>query len=243
MIQLSKRLQAVADMVTKGNRVADIGCDHGYIAIHLIEAGRSPIVIAMDINRGPLEHANENIMKSGYADKILIRQSDGAKKLRSEEVDSVICAGMGGRLTIHIIQEDLHKMFHMKELILQPQSEIHLVRRFLKESGFTIVSESMIFEDGKYYPIMKAIPKDLVISDEQYDKDEISLYEYYGECLLKQKDETLLQYLHWKEKELDTITQQIIHNIGSKSIGSIRLTELTKEKEQIERALHYFKGE
>ena len=151
-MQLSKRLQAVADMVTKGYRTADIGCDHGYIAIYLIESGISPLVIAMDINQGPLDQAKENIYKAGYTRQIEVRHSDGANQLMENEVDSIICAGMGGRLTIRIIQADLSKLYNIKELILQPQSEIHLVRRFLSENGFMIVSENMIYEDGKYYP-------------------------------------------------------------------------------------------
>jgi len=243
MMQLSKRLQAVADMVTKGYRTADIGCDHGYIAIYLIESGISPLVIAMDINQGPLDQAKENIYKAGYTRQIEVRYSDGANQLMENEVDSIICAGMGGRLTIRIIQADLSKLYNIKELILQPQSEIHLVRRFLSENGFLIVSENMIYEDGKYYPIMKAVPNHGQSMAVSFHKEEVLLYEQYGALLLNQKNRILLQYLQWKQSEIESITQQIMKNSGSETRKNIRLIELSKEKAQVKQALQYFEGE
>lgn len=243
MVQLSKRLQAVADMVTKGYRTADIGCDHGYIAIYLIESGISPLVIAMDINQGPLDQAKENIYKAGYTRQIEVRHSDGANQLMENEVDSIICAGMGGRLTIRIIQADLSKLYNIKELILQPQSEIHLVRRFLSENGFMIVSENMIYEDGKYYPIMKAVPNHGQNKAVSFHREEVLLYEQYGALLLNQKNRILLQYLQWKQSEIESITQQIMKNSGSETRKNIRLIELSKEKAQVKQALQYFEGE
>ena len=159
------------------------------------------------------------------------------------EVDSIICAGMGGRLTIRIIQADLSKLYNIKELILQPQSEIHLVRRFLSENGFMIVSENMIYEDGKYYPIMKAVPNHGQSMAVSFHKEEVLLYEQYGALLLNQKNRILLQYLQWKQSEIESITQQIMKNSGSETRKNIRLIELSKEKAQVKQALQYFEGE
>lgn len=99
-MELSKRLQAVADLVTEGASVADIGTDHGYIPIYLIEHHIAEKVIALDINRGPLERARMHIVGHGLKEKIETRLSDGLEKVLPGEVDTMIAAGMGGGLVI-----------------------------------------------------------------------------------------------------------------------------------------------
>ena len=158
MAELSKRLQAVADLVTPGMRLADVGTDHAYIPIYLTQNGLVPSAIAMDINKGPLERADTHILEHGLDGKIVTRLSDGLVNLKMEEADTMIAAGMGGGLVIHILNEDLAKTRSLKELILQPQSELAKVRRYLEEHRFRIVAEDMVEEDGKYYPMMKVIP-------------------------------------------------------------------------------------
>ena len=158
-MELSVRLEAVAKMVTKGNRVCDVGCDHGYISIYLVKNNISPYVYAMDVNKGPLERAKEHIKTYGYADKIETILSDGLIALDDRESDALVCAGMGGKLVNKILTEGMEKVKKMQELILQPQSEIHLVRAFLREQGFYIDREDMVFEDGKYYPMMPILTK------------------------------------------------------------------------------------
>ena len=104
-MELSKRLYAVAGLVTKGASVADIGTDHGYIPIYLIEQGISPKAIALDINKGPLERARMHIVGHGLKDRIETRLSDGLEAVMPGEVDTMIAAGMGGGLIIKILTE------------------------------------------------------------------------------------------------------------------------------------------
>ena len=104
-MELSKRLKAVAELVTPGMRLADVGTDHGYIPIYLTEAGVIPSAIAMDINKGPLERAKEHIREHGLEGKIQTRLSDGLKNLQMNEADCMIAAGMGGGLVIRILSE------------------------------------------------------------------------------------------------------------------------------------------
>lgn len=189
-MELSKRLQAVADKVTVGNRVADVGCDHGYVAIYLIKEHIADKVIAMDVNVGPLGCASEHIAAEGLSDYIETRLSDGLKELTPSEVDTIICAGMGGRLTVRILSQSNEITLGAKELILQPQSEIELVREYLYRNGFTIVCEDMVLCEGKYYQIMKAQP----VAGEK--PSPLSLAEAkYGPCLIRDKNPVLKEFL------------------------------------------------
>lgn len=155
---LSDRMQAVVGLVRPCECFADIGCDHGYVAMELIKRRICNKVIAMDINHGPLQQAKSNIREYGMQEYIQTRLSDGVEALEPDEADGMICAGMGGRLIIHILTQKKEVINRMTQLVLQPQSEIDEVRSFLRESGFMIDKEDMIFEDGKYYPMMHVVP-------------------------------------------------------------------------------------
>lgn len=157
-MELSKRLQTIADMVTSGNRTADIGCDHGFVSIYLYQSGIAPKVYAMDVRMGPLARATEHIEERGLSAYIETRLSDGLAALREGEAETIICAGMGGRLMEKILQEGLTKVMAAKELILQPQSEIAGFRAFLRTHGLQIVKEDIVKEEGKFYPVIKAVP-------------------------------------------------------------------------------------
>ena len=156
-MQLSQRLSSVASMVTAGNCLADVGTDHGYVPIYLYERNIIPRAIAMDVNKGPLERATLHIAESGMKDVIETRLSDGLTALKAGEVDSIVIAGMGGPLMIRILSAYPEVTASAKELILQPQSEILEVRRWLYQQGYEIVEEHMVYEDGKYYPMFKAV--------------------------------------------------------------------------------------
>ena len=146
MIKLSKRMKAAASMVTTGNVLADIGTDHGYVPIALVQRGRIPSAIAMDINKGPLEKAREHIVMCNLQDKIETRLSDGTKALTVGEADSILIAGMGGELVLHILREGEAVCHSAKELVLQPQSELEKVRRLLKECGSFDYAQSMCLQ-------------------------------------------------------------------------------------------------
>ena len=154
-MQLSERLSSVASMVTSGNCLADVGTDHGYVPIYLYERNIIPRAIAMDVNKGPLERARLHIAEYGYQNNIETRLSDGLAALKAGEADSVTIAGMGGPLIIRILSAYPEVTASLKELILQPQSEISEVRAWLCEQNYEIVEEHMVFEDGKYYSMSK----------------------------------------------------------------------------------------
>lgn len=232
-IVLSQRMQMVADMVRKGNVLADIGCDHGFVSIYLLEKGICPKVIAMDVNEGPLLRAREHIEERGLSPYIDVRLSDGMEKLLIGEADSILIAGMGGRLVIKILTDCMEKAKALKEIILQPQSELHLIRKFLNESGFHILEENMVRDNGKYYPAMRARWQ----QDEPKPLSEEELW--YGPLLLQEKNPVLREYLE-NEK---TKYMQIAKDIENKGNNVDKATEDTIQSRQslIETALAYFK--
>ena len=154
-------------MVTRGYRLADIGTDHGFVPIWLVRNGVIPSAVAMDVNRGPLERAREHITQAGLEAYIRTRLSDGLAGLRKGEADSILIAGMGGALTLRILEKDPPQSLGAAELILQPQSEISKVREYLCRSGWKIDAEDMVLEDGKYYPMMHCVRGEMTLTPEE----------------------------------------------------------------------------
>lgn len=226
-MELSKRLQAVAGLVTPDLKIADIGTDHAYIPIWLVEQGISPSAIAMDINQGPLEKAKENIALHGLTSRIKTRQSDGMRQLKPSEAESVVIAGMGGGLVIKILEDVKEQDLGIKEWILQPQSELKKVREYLNESGYRIVDETMILDEGKFYPMMKAIKG----KQEVYREEELS----YGKLLLKNRNPILKMFLE-KEFELKNGIYETLKKTSGQSAQK-RVSELEEEISVIREAL------
>lgn len=236
-MQISKRLEAVAGMVTSGCTVADIGTDHAYIPIYLVENGKSSRVIAMDVNKGPLMRAKEHIIRHRLCDFIDTRLSDGLDALEPYEVESIIIAGMGGPLTVRILENGKNKLGACRELILQPQSEIRSVRAWLEQSQYQIVQEEMILEDGKYYPVMRAARRTQSDPEEPYTDGELR----YGRFLLAAGHPVLKEFLM---HELG-LNRRILRSLEGKTGGaaSARRTEVETEIRIIEDELKkYWRG-
>ncbi len=155
---LSDRMRAVVGLVQPCKSIADIGCDHGYVAMELVRSKICRHVIAMDINSGPLDRAKQHIIEYDMQAYIETRLSDGVSALQTGEAEGIICAGMGGRLVISILEQGKELVSAMRQIVLQPQSELAEVRRYLRKKGFLIDREDIIYEDGKYYPMMRALP-------------------------------------------------------------------------------------
>lgn len=227
-VVLSKRLRAVTAMVTAGNRVCDVGCDHGFVSIFLAQQGISPGVLAMDVRSGPLGAAREHIVERGLGHLIETRLSDGLHNYNFGEADTLICAGMGGRLMMRILSDDKAKTDSFRELILQPQSEIEQFRAWLRSQGYRIADENMIEEDDKFYPMMRVTPgvaskcadpheyveewRKALNNNAYYDIEDAELCKLsdrYGPLLLIRQNDTLLSYLKREER----IYEEILDNL------------------------------
>ena len=241
-MELSKRLNAVAAMVTPGSVVCDVGCDHGYVSIFLVETKKSPKVYAMDVNKGPLERAEEHVREAGLQDYIELRLSDGLVNMPEGKADTLICAGMGGRLVMKILSESIGKVKQLKEMVLQPQSEIWLVREYLRNQGFVIDKEDMVMEEGKYYPILHVcVAEEAAGAAEKTERQqEQEIFDKYGEKLLKQKHPVLKEYLLWEKGLLEQIEAELERSGGESEKTKERLLSLKEEKEKLAEALKYF---
>ena len=232
-MQLSVRLRMNASLVTPGNRLADVGTDHGYIPIALVEEGVIPSALAMDVNEGPLMRAEEHIRLSGLASYIETRLSDGLEKLGCGEADSVLVAGMGGPLMIRILRKGKERLAGVRELILQPQSEIGLVRHFLEESGWSIDAEDMVREEGKYYTAIHAVPGEMVWGQEVFYR--------YGKTLLEKHHPVLRMYLEERRRVCGLILENLKKNGRNTEMISGRIREMEQELDIVRDAMAYYK--
>lgn len=221
-MNLSKRLQRVAANVMSNGVVADIGCDHGFTSIYLVQRGKASKAIAMDINHGPLARAKEHIVQYNMTDKIALRLSDGAKELEPKEADTLLISGMGGALITRILKESIEVTKAAKELVLSPQSEPHLVRQCIHELGFQIVHEEMLIDQGKYYVVIRAIP-----GEERYSQ--IGDYTY-GKLLIDYKDDVFVRFLQKEEERVN----RILENLSQQSLSEMSARKMKKiEQEKV----------
>ncbi len=152
-LPLSDRLLACAGFVKPGDRVADIGCDHGYLGIHLLKSGVASAVIASDINEQPLLSAVRNAEKYGVRDKMSFHLSDGARNI-PRDFDCMVCAGMGADTIISILEAATWLRSDRFRLILQCQSKTPMLRQYLTNHGWYIMEEAVL-RDGRFlYTVM-----------------------------------------------------------------------------------------
>ena len=153
-LPLSSRLLACAGFVRPGDRVADVGCDHGYLSIHLLSSGIAASVIASDVAEGPLQSALRNAEKYGVKEKISFYLSDGVKSI-PRDFDTLICAGMGADTMMSILDAAPWLKDDRYRMILQCQSKRPELRKYLYAQGYAILRETLA-QDGKFiYPIME----------------------------------------------------------------------------------------
>lgn len=157
IINISERLKCVAGLVNKGARVADIGTDHAYLPIYLVQNGISNKVYACDVRKEPLRRAKLHIDEYGLSDKITTQLCDGLKGINKGDVDTVAICGMGGKLMKNILKAGIDKLGDNTQLVLSAQSELRDFRKYLLETGIYIKSEHMLLEDGKYYFIFDCV--------------------------------------------------------------------------------------
>lgn len=187
-LSISKRLICCADMVIPGSRVADIGCDHGYLGIHLVKNQLATRVIACDLRKKPLARARENAAIHQALEKMEFRLGSGLEQVGPEEVDTIIFAGMGGELISILLEECPWILEKQYQLILQPQASGNDLRRWLGEHEFVILKEQLVEDSGFLYSIMEVqhgggrafTPGEHYVSPALLESDSLLIPQYLG---------------------------------------------------------------
>lgn len=188
-LPVSCRLLTCAGFVCPGDRVADIGCDHGYLGIHLLQSGIARSVIASDINEGPLQSAVINAAKFGVKDRMEFYLSNGARNI-PRDFDTMICAGMGADTMVQILEDAPWLKDSRYRLILQCQSKTPMLRKYLSEQGWRICEESCL-RDGRFlYTVMEVCyePGRAPLTPGEY---------YFPPALLENPGQALPEYYRW----------------------------------------------
>lgn len=229
-MELSNRLKEIAGMVTPGNIVCDVGTDHAYLAIYLIESRTAPYVIAMDVAEGPLARAERNIKVHGLSAQIETRLSDGVEKLGTDEAQTVIMAGMGGILICDLLERGKEILSGIDELIVSPHTDAELVRKYLAEHGYCIRQENMILEEGKYYIMIRAVHGEMKA---------LTPCEYrFGRELLQNRSSILREYLQREYEKLTKLSEDL-REVSTEN-AMRRRKELAEEIQCVKEGLAYY---
>ncbi len=201
-MKLDSRLMAIANLVRDNKIFADIGTDHAYLPVYLVEKGIINKAIAADLRVGPLENAKLAVDSYNYSDKIELRLSDGLDNFKENEVEEIAIAGMGGLLISSFIERTVWLKNSNIHLILQPMTHVEELRKTLFDNGFIIDSEVVAEDDDKLYIIVSAYyygdataytDFDLIVGRLPHNNDDLSkkhltkIYEKYNKKFLALK--------------------------------------------------------
>ena len=189
-VKLNNRLLKVASLVDEQRNIIDIGCDHAFLSIYLVQNKKTLKVIASDIKEGPLKHAKENIKKYGVNYEIKVKLGMGIEPIE-DDIDTIIISGMGGLNMVGILKYYPSKYQNVDTIILSPNSDTNIVRKEICKLGFYIDEELLVKENNIIYPIIKF-------------KRGKKKYKYrdclYGPKLIEKKDNLFKEYMQ-KEKQ------------------------------------------
>lgn len=174
---ISQRLERVAAFVPQDARLLDVGSDHAYLPIYLMQQGRIKAALAGEVVQGPFDSARKNVAAHGLSQQIQVRLADGLAAFESEDqIDTIVIAGMGGRLIADILAQGRTKLGSVRRLILQPNNREDELRSWLVENGFAIETEDVLEEAGKFYEIIVAAAGQQSLTE---------LERRFGPCLLQ----------------------------------------------------------
>lgn len=191
-MKMNLRLRTLAQMVDQEARVADIGTDHAYLPIQLVKEGKVDYAIASDVAAGPLQNAEKDIVAAGLKDKIETRLGSGLETVSAQDrIDTVVIAGMGGKLMTNILDEAWSENFHFATLILEPNVGEPGVREWLSKHKYQIIDEKIIAEAGHIYELIKAqeVESTIRLTDRQI---------FFGPEILKEKNQVF--YQKWQDQ-------------------------------------------
>ena len=227
--RLSARLSAIADLVPGGSYLADIGSDHAWLPIFLVESGKINYAMAIDNKVGPYMRMKTNVASSSAANRIVCSHSDGISAI-SSSVDTLVLAGMGGLLSCQILEEHPEKLFNVETIIMDPHRDLIAVRKRVSELGYHITAEKMVFEDHVYYTVIRferGLPRI------PYTPNELA----FGPILMKGHDPV---YLDWLSNQKAKLSKLLNGNNLPKEKRDVYLATYRAVSSQLE---HKLKGD
>jgi tRNA (adenine22-N1)-methyltransferase len=156
LLRLGERLAAIAGFIKQGSKIVDVGTDHAYLPIYLVEQKKICCAVAGEVNRGPYLSAQAMLKKMRLTEQIKLRLGDGLAVIEPGEVDTAVIAGMGGPLIVEILNKQLNVTASLTRLVLQPMIAASLVRKWLIDNGWAIIDEALVREEGRLYEIIVA---------------------------------------------------------------------------------------
>lgn len=201
---ISKRLKYISSLVNDVEKIVDVGTDHGYVVIELLNKDKIKSAIASDINKGPVERARDNVKAYGLSQKVSCRLGSGLKTVKPGEVDAAVIAGMGGNLIKDIIEADMDVFKKLKYAILQPVQNPEVVREYILTKGFNLEDEWIVYDEDKYYEIMKVSYGKNITKTDLVDID----YEV-SDILIRKKDPVYFDYLKYKIKRYEYVLDNL----------------------------------
>ena len=221
------RLEEIIKLVEKNSIVADIGTDHGIVPYELVKSAKAKKVIASDISEKSLDKLREKLDYLDEPEKIVLNVSDGLDNLNEYQVDTIIISGMGGNLIVDILNKNLDIAKSANCLILGANNSVALLRRFLHENSFEIIEEVDLFENDKYYQIIKAkVGKQLFVNEYEYE---------FGKYLIDNKSEYLKKYINQQIENKNNI----LSNLSDKNSDSVKsaIDNINVEVNELEKVL------
>ena len=205
-MKINNRLRMIGDLVETNSFCFDVGCDHALLDIYLVKQNRNIKCIGSDIAKGPLEQAKNNIKKEHLEGQIELRLGFGFKTY-SDEIDTIIISGMGGRTIIGICKDDPKVLKKVNTLIISPNNYQEDVKRYLCRNGFMIENEVFAKDNNFIYQII-VFKK----GKKKYSKEEY----FFGPIFLEKKDSLFSEYYNKELKSREIILSLLPKNFHLK---------------------------
>jgi tRNA (adenine22-N1)-methyltransferase len=231
--KLSNRLEAVANNIPQGARLADIGSDHAYLPCNVVKKGIVPGAIAGEVAEGPYHSALEQVQSENLTAEISVRKGDGLDVIQPGEVDCITIAGMGGTLISNILDRGITKLDGVTRLVLQPNVGSFAVRSWLVDNGWELMKEEILKEDGKIYEILVAERGEPLKPFHQRNLEEGILF---GPFLMAEKSLIFIEKWNQEKKNWKRILSQLNDAVQNEETASKRL-ELERKIKMAEEVL------
>jgi len=232
VLSLSKRLSAVAAHLPESAHFVDVGSDHAYLPCYVCLNDPSSLAVAGEINEGPFRSAQKQVKLQGLEDRIDVRKGDGLAVVEKDEVQQVIIAGMGGPLIASILEQGKDKLGRVEQLIVQPNIDARVLRKWFQANGFVLQKEQILEEAGHIYEVLVAVRqgKDIYHEDAAIREKELLL----GPILVKEKNQAFrMKWLDYKRK----LERNVANMQQAQHVDEIKLAAFKKELAWLEEEL------